>query len=290
MPAHGRHPTSQVVTFHDRIYLIDCGEGTQMQMSDFKIHRSKINHIFISHLHGDHWLGLPGLLNSYGLLSRTRPLRVFAPAPMENLIRFQMECVQGTFPFDLSFTVLEPGHEGVILEESDLCVSTFQTDHHIPCFGFVFKEIHRKRKLLPGKAQQFNIPPSFYNALQEGEDYENERGEIIPNELVTEVPPAGKSYAFCADTRYNENILSSIHHCDLIYHEATYLKDQAEKARRRYHSTSVQAAQIAVKASAKRLLVGHFSSQYEDIKPFLEECLPVFPHTALAIEGATYFV
>ncbi|TAN21677.1 MAG: ribonuclease Z [Chitinophagaceae bacterium] len=290
LPAHGRHPTSQVVTFHDRVYLVDCGEGTQMQMSEYKIRRSRIRHIFISHLHGDHWLGLPGLINSYGLQSRKEPLHIFAPGPLEELIRLQMDCVNTMLPFELNFLPLEPGSTGIILEEEDLCVTAFPTDHRIPCFGFKFQEVHKKRKLLPQKAQEYGIPASFYNALQKGEDYRNRKGEIIHNEWVTEKPVRAKNYVFCADTRYDERLLPYITGCDLIYHETTYLHDQLEKAKARYHSTSIQAATLAHKAGAKRLLIGHFSSKYEDLGPFLAECLPVFPATELAMEGTTYII
>lgn len=290
LPAHGRHPTSQVVTFHDRLYLLDCGEGTQMQMSEYKIRRSKIRYIFISHMHGDHWLGLPGLINSYGLQSRVQPLHIFAPEPLEKMIRLQMDCVHTKLPFELTFTSLVPGKEGIILEEEDLDITSFQTDHHIPCFGFKFRELHNKRKLIPEKADKYNIPSSFYNALQEGEDYINEKGEIIKNKWVTAEPPPARSYAFCADTRYDERLIPQIGGCDLIYHETTYLHNLAEKARARYHSTSIQAATLARKAGVKRLLVGHFSSKYEDLAPFLEECSSVFSHTDIASEGATYFV
>lgn len=261
-----------------------------MQMSEYKIRRSKIRYIFISHLHGDHWLGLPGLINSYGLQGRTQPLQIFAPAPLEKMIRSQLECVHAKLPYELTFSLLCPGKREIMLEEEDLRVTAFQTDHGIPCFGFRFQEVHKKRKLIPQKAMEYGIPPSFYNALQEGQDYVNKSGEAIHHEWVTEEPSKGKSYAFCADTRYDEQLIPSISGCDLIYHEATYLHDQADKAYARYHSTSVQAATLARKAGVKRLLIGHFSSKYEMLEPFLLECLPVFPSTDLALEGATYFV
>lgn len=261
-----------------------------MQMSEYKIRRSKIKYIFISHLHGDHWLGLPGLINSYALQSRTQPLQIFAPAPLEKIIQLQLECVHAKLPFELTFNPLYPDKQKIILEEEDLRVTAFQTDHGVPCFGFKFQEVHKKRKLVPHKAVEHGIPPSFYNALQEGEDYINIKGEIVHNEWVTEDPAQGRSYAFCADTRYDENLIPYIADCDLIYHETTYLHDQREKAYARYHSTSVQAAALAHKARVKRLLIGHFSSKYEMLDPFLQECLPVFSSTELALEGATYYI
>jgi ribonuclease Z len=290
LPAHGRHPTSQVVTFHDQLYLIDCGEGTQMQMSEYKIRRSKVLYIFISHLHGDHYFGLIGLLNSFGLQNREQPLHIFAPAPLKGIIDLQLECANTRLPFALHFHALQPDQQGPILEKDDLTVEAFPTDHRIPCFGFLFREVHRRRKLNPERAMYYNIPPSYFNRLQEGEDYTNERGEKILNEWVTDDPLPGKRYAFCADTRYDERLLQYISGCDLIYHEATYLNDQANKAKSRYHSTGVQAATLASRAGAKRLLIGHFSSKYESILPFQEECRPIFPATELALEGATYIV
>lgn len=290
LPAHGRHPTAQVVTFHDRKYLVDCGEGAQLQMSAYRIRRSRINHVFISHMHGDHYFGLIGLLNSYGLQNREQPLHVFGPAPLEQVIGLQLECANTRLPFPLSFTALEPGKSTVILREEDLEVEAFPTNHRIACFGFTFTQVHRKRKLLGARALQYGIPPTFFHRLQEGEDYVTENGERIANDQVTEEPPAPLRYAFCADTRYDESILPYIQGCNLMYHEATYLDAQAEKAVNRYHSTSVQAATMAARAKAGRLLIGHFSSQYEATEPFLEECLPVFPHTELSREGVTYLV
>lgn len=290
LPAHGRHPTSQLVTFHDRCYLVDCGEGTQIQMSTYRIHGARIRHIFISHMHGDHYFGLIGLLNSFGLQNRTQPLHIFAPAPLEEIIRLQLEAAATHLPFSLDFTALEPSSGGIILEEEDLVVRAFPTDHHILCFGFLFERVHRKRILDPGKARACGIPTSFFKQLQQGADYLTNEGERIPNKRVTIDPPRGKRYAFCADTRYDERLIPHIAGSDLIYHETTYLKDQEENARNRFHSTGLQAAALAAKAGGKKLIVGHFSSKYEEIAPFLEECLPVFPATELAIEGVTYLV
>lgn len=290
LPAHGRHPTAQVVTFHDRQYLVDCGEGTQMQMTAYRVRRSRINHVFISHLHGDHYFGLIGLLNSYGLQNRIHPLDIYGPPALEGIIGIQLESAHTRLPFPVRFNPVEPQKHTVLLEEEDLVVEAFPTDHRIPCFGFLFRQLHRKRKLLPEQAMERGIPPSFFQRLQEGDDYLDEKGERIPNALVTGEPPPAKRYAFCADTRYDEKLLSYIQGCDLIYHETTYLNDQAEKAVNRYHSTSVQAAALAARAGAGRLLIGHFSSQYESTAQFLQECLPVFPCTELSREGVTYLV
>lgn len=290
LPAHGRHPTAQVVTYHDRLFLIDCGEGTQMQMSAYKIRRNKIQHLFISHLHGDHYFGLIGLLNSFGLQNRTRPLHIYCPEPLKKILDVQFESSDTILPFELTYTFLAPGKHQILLTQEDLVVEAFPTDHRIACFGFLFRQIQSKRKLIPRKAIEYGIPSSFYNRLQEGEDYFNKQGEKINNEWVTQDSPEGKRYAFCADTRYDERLLPYIAGCDLLYHEATYLRDEQERATGRYHSTSDQAAAIAAKARAKKLLVGHFSSKYESVLPFLQECREIFPSTELAQEGCTYLV
>lgn len=290
LPAHGRHPTSQVVTFHDRLYLVDCGEGTQMQMSAYKIRRSKINHLFISHLHGDHYFGLIGLLNSYGLQNRTQPLTIYCPEPLAEIINIQLDSATTILPFPLNYVFLVPGKRQQVLVEDDLVVEAFPTDHRIACFGFLFRQIHKKRKLDYKSAVQYGVPPSFFGRLQEGEDYLPPEGEKVLNDWVTRESSPGKSYAFCADTRYDERMLPVIKDCDLMYHETTYLQDEEERAAKRYHSTSAQAATMAEKAKVKRLLVGHFSSKYESVAPFLKECKNIFPRTELAEEGCTYLV
>lgn len=287
LPAHDRHPTAQVVTAHDRLYLIDCGEGTQMQMSRYRIRRSRIRHIFISHLHGDHYFGLIGLLNSFGLQNREHPLHIYAPAPLQQILQLQFDCADTHLPFELIFVPLEAG---CLLEEEDLTVSAFPTNHRIPCFGFMFRQRHRKRKVDPASAHREGIPSAFYPQLQAGKDFTASSGKVVPNARVTQPPPPDKAYAFCADTRYDESLLSHVKGVDMLYHETTYLQEHAAKAMARYHSTSVQAAELALKAGAAKLLVGHFSSTYEQLDPFLEECAGIFPHTQIALEGVTYLV
>lgn len=259
-----------------------------MRLNDYRIHRSGIHHVFISHLHGDHYFGLIGLLNSFGLQNRLQPLQIFAPGPLEEILRVQFEAADTRLPFPLNFTALEPGPARVILTEANLEVSAFPTDHRIDCFGFSFQEVHRKRKLDPEKARYYGIPPAFYKQLQLGEDYITPAGERISYLAVTEEQPAGRRYVFCADTRYDERLLVQVRGADLVYHESTYLREDSENAHRRYHSTGVQAATLARMGAAKKLLIGHFSSKYHELQPFLDECLPVFPATELAVEGVTY--
>jgi ribonuclease Z len=286
VPAFNRHPTSQVVTQDGTNFLVDCGEGTQIQMIKYKVRRGKIAHIFISHLHGDHYFGLVGLLNTFGLLSHRQELHVYGPAPLQAIIEMQMNVAETTLPYPLFFHTLTKPE--VLVDNDKIRVSCFPTTHRIECYGFLFEEKEGKRKLLIEKVRKLNIPVSFYASLQEGLDYITPRGQVIKNESVTSAPGAGKKYAFCADTRYDENILQYIYGADMIYHETTYLDNMEEKAFERFHSTTRQAARIAQKAMVKKLLIGHFSSKYNTLEAFESEARTVFPNAHLALEGITY--
>lgn len=288
LPAYERHPTAQVVTLNEQLFLIDCGEGTQMQLARYKVKRGKINHIFISHLHGDHYFGLLGLITSMGLLGREQDLHIYAPPPLKDIIHLQLEAASTALPFTLHFHPLEK--EGVLIDHPKFSVSCFATRHRIPCWGFIIREKKKPRKIDKDKITAYQIPAAYYERLKEGLDYETRSGEIIKNEWVTRpgIPP--KSYAFCADTIYDESIADKTKDVSLLYHETTYLKDLEEMAAARYHSTTLQAAAIAQKANASKLLIGHFSSKYETLETFLEETIQAFPNTQLAIEGVTYYV
>lgn len=286
IPAFGRNPTAQVLQNLDECFLIDCGEGTQLQLTRYKIKRSKINHIFISHLHGDHYFGLIGLISSMGLQGRTTDLYVYAPALLENILLLQFEAAKTTLPFTLHFKALDG--EGIIYQGSKITVESFTVSHRIDCWGFLFREKKNPRKLDPDRVKSYEIPASFYDALQKGSDYTTKKGTIIPNEEVTIPNTAGRSYAYCADTIYDESIALKVQQVDVIYHEATYLKDLEERAAARFHSTTTQAASIALKAGASRLLIGHFSSKYELLDEFLSEACEVFPQTELALEGLCF--
>lgn len=286
IPAFGRNPTSQVLQNLDECFLIDCGEGTQLQLSRYKIKRSKINHVFISHLHGDHYFGLIGLISSMGLQGRTADLYIYAPAMLETILLLQLEAANTTLPFPLHFKALEG--EGSIYEGQKITVEIFKVSHRIDCWGFLFRERKNPRKLDPQRVKSYEIPASFYDALQKGSDYTTKKGTIIPNEEVTIPNTAGRSYAYCADTIYDERIAEKVKQVNVVYHEATYLKDLEERAAARFHSTTTQAASIALKAGVGRLLIGHFSSKYELLDEFLSEACEVFPQTELALEGLCF--
>jgi ribonuclease Z len=286
VPAFNRHPTSQVVT-HDGVnYLVDCGEGTQIQMIKYKIRRGKIAAIFISHLHGVHYFGLVGLINTFSLLSHKQELHVFAPAPLQQIIEMQLKVADSVLSYPLHFHTLTG--PGVLIEDDKIRISCFPTTHRIECYGFLFEEKKGKRKLLIEKVRKNEIPVSFYTSLQNGLDYITPRGKVISNDSVTAAPEQGKKYAFCADTKYDESIIPHIYNADLIYHETTYLDNMREKADQRFHSTTRQAAEIAKKAMVKKLLIGHFSSKYSTLEAFETEAKEVFPNTELALEGTTY--
>ncbi len=288
LPAYDRHPTSQVVTLNDQVLMIDCGEGTQMQLSRYKIRRSRINHIFISHLHGDHYFGLPGLITSLGLLGRENPLNIYGPAQLEGIIMPLLNAAEAHLPYQLIFNAITT--EGVLLDTEKFLVECFPVIHRIECWGFLIKEKRKPRKINKETIGRYNIPTSFYERLKDGEDYTDENGETVKNDKVTIANAAGKSYAYCADTLYNEEMTAKIQNVNLLYHEATYLKILEQKAAERFHSTSVQAGKIAQLAHAKRLIIGHFSSKYETLDDFLTETREAFPNTQLALEGVTYLV
>ncbi len=286
VPAFNRHPTSQVVTQDGTSYLVDCGEGTQIQMIKYKIRRGKISHVFISHLHGDHYYGLVGLINTFGLLSHRQELHVYGPEPLQQVIELQLKVAETNLPYPLHFHALK--ENATLVDNEKIRIKCFRTNHRILCFGFSFEEKEGKRKLLIEKVRKFNIPQSFYSSLQQGLDYMTSRGEVIKNEDVTTSPQRGKKYAFCADTRYDESLIEHIYGFDMIYHEATYLDNMRDKAAERFHCTTKEAATLARKAMVNKLLIGHFSSKYSTLDAFLLEARSVFPNTDLALEGQTY--
>jgi ribonuclease Z len=288
VPAFNRHPTSQVVTQDGTNYLVDCGEGTQIQMIKYKIRRGKITHIFISHLHGDHYFGLVGLINTFNLLSHKQDLHVYGPAPLQQIIEMQLKVADSALCYNLHFHTLT--ENAVLVDNEKIRITCFRTNHRIECYGFHFQEKEGKRKLLIDKVQKWNIPMSFYSSLQAGLDYVTPKGDLVRNDEVTAAPERGKRYAFCADTKYDETLIEHVYGADMIYHETTYLDHLREKAEQRFHSTSRQAAEFARKAMVNKLLIGHFSSKYNDLSPFLSEAKEIFAETELATEGSVYTV
>ncbi|HEY4966810.1 MAG TPA: ribonuclease Z [Puia sp.] len=288
IPAFDRHPTAQVVTLDDHLFLVDCGEGTQTQMNKYKIRRSRINHIFISHLHGDHYFGLIGLITSMGLLGRHQELNLYGPARLIDIFNLQLEVADTQLPFKLIFHPL--GEEGVLVNENRFQVSCFKVFHRIECWGFIFRQVRPPRRVNAENARLAGVPASFFDRLKWGEDYETQQGILISNTTVTDPAPAPRSYAYSADTVYHPLVAEKVSGVNMLYHEATYLKDLEERATNRYHCTTIQAAAIAKSAGVGQLLIGHFSSKYDRLDDFEKEAREVFPNTNLAIEGVTYLV
>ncbi len=288
IPAFNRHPTAQVVQNAEQSFLVDCGEGTQMQMNNYKIRSSKINHIFISHLHGDHYFGLIGLLTSIGLAGRKHDLHLYAPEILKDIIELQLRVASAHLPYELHFYSLK--NEGILLEDKKIIVECFKVKHRIECWGFLFREKKYLRKIEIEEVKKYNIPIAFYERLHKGDDFVDENNTIIKNESLTSAVAPPKTYAYCADTIYDEGLIEKIKNVDLLYHEATYLHALKQKAASRFHCTSIEAATIAKKAGVKKLLLGHFSSMYETLDAFKTEACSIFENTEVAEEGSCYWI
>jgi ribonuclease Z len=289
-PIYQRHPTAQVLNIHERFFLVDCGEGTLIQLNRYKIKFHRINHIFISHLHGDHYLGLLGLLSTMHLQGRTIPIHLYCQAPLKEIIDIQLKYSETVLRFPIHYHMLDAKNPAVIFDDDDIEIRTIILNHRIPCTGFLFKEKPRLRKLQKDKLQQFDIPISVYQDLKNGKDYIDETGRVISNSELTTDPKNARSYAFCSDTCYDERILPFVNEIDLLYHEATFLSDKEDRAKETFHSTAAQAATIAKKANVKRLIIGHFSARYKNLYPLLDEAKEVFPDTTLAMEGDVFSI
>lgn len=289
-PIYNRNPTAQALNVNDRWYLIDCGEGTQQQMLRFDIKASKIDHIFISHLHGDHYLGLVGLLSSMHLNGRIKPLKLFGPAHLIEIIELQLRYSETTLQYEIEFTITNADRAEVIVENDDVTVETIPLDHRIECTGFLFKEKKRLRKLLKDKLEELGIPVQYFTALKKGKDYVADDGTVYKNDFLTTDSERPKSYAYCSDTLYNPQYFEQIKGVDLLYHEATFLNEMLDRAKETHHTTALQAGNIAMQTNAQKLLIGHFSARYKTLDDLLLEAQSVFPATQLAIEGKTFAI
>ena len=285
VPLENSHTTSQVLEVKDHLFLIDCGEGTQIQLRQQKIKFSRIKHIFISHLHGDHFYGLVGLISTFRLLGRTSDLNVYGPTGIKEIITLQLKLANSWTNYNLFFHELDSKTSQIIFEDGDLIVKTIPLDHRIYTNGFLFQEKSGQRRLDIQKIKDFNIKPYDYQNLKLGKDLITEDGKIIQNQSLTLEPHPVKNYAFCSDTSYNESIVPLIEFVDLLYHEATFLDSHANLAKKTKHSTAKQAAKIAKLSKVKRLILGHFSSRYKDKSQFITEAKSVFDKVELASDG-----
>jgi ribonuclease Z len=289
-PIFNRNPSSQTLNINDRLYLIDCGEGTQQQMLRFGVKASRIDNIFISHLHGDHYLGLVGLLSSLHLNGRTKTLNLFAPFQLKEIIDIQLKYSETELQYEINYVDTDPAKPALIFENQDITVETIPLYHRIPTTGFLFKQKNRNRKLLKDKAEELNIPVEYYTALKKGQNYVAPDGKVYKNSDLTVAPEAPKTYAYCSDTIYSEQYFKQISGVDLLYHESTFLNDMLERAQSTFHTTALQAGHVALKTSVKKLALGHFSARYKTLDDLLAEAQTVFPNSELAIEGKTFVI
>jgi ribonuclease Z len=282
------NPTSQVLEIKNRLFLIDCGEGTQVQLRKNKIRFSKINHIFISHLHGDHFFGLVGLVSTFLLLNRTSDLHIYGPKGLAEVIKLQLRLSNSWPNYGLFFHELESDKSEIIFEDSKLVVKTIPLKHRVYTNGFLFQEKIGERKLNLVAVQTYEIERCYYQNIKNGKDITLEDGRVIKNEQLTFDPLPAKSYAFCSDTTYDESILPIIQGVDVLYHEATFLQSEENLAHKTMHCTAKQAATIALKAKVGKLVLGHYSTRYENISLFKEEAETVFPEVLLGDDGKNF--
>ena len=287
-PRINTNPTSQVLEIKNHIFLIDCGEGTQVQLRKNKIKFSRIKHIFISHLHGDHYFGLAGLISTFRLLTRESDLHIYGPKGLKEVITLQMKLSDSWTNYKLIFHELTYKTSKLIFEDDKIEVYTVPLDHRIYTNGFLFKEKEGERKLKIGAAQKAKIDVAYYRKLKQGFDVENNEGILIKNEEVTKPGPKPKSYAFCSDTAYSKAIIPIIKEVDVLYHESTFLEKHAHLVPKTKHSTAKQAASIAKQANIKTLILGHYSTRYDNISDFKKEANTVFKNVELAEEGKTF--
>lgn len=282
------NPTAQVLEINNQMYLIDCGEGTQVQLRKHKIKFSRINHIFISHLHGDHFFGLIGLISTFSLLNRPNDLHIYGPKGIKDIILLQIKLSKSYTKYNLFFHELEAETSELIFEDDKITVHTIPLKHRIYANGFLFKEKPGLRRINIDAATEQNIDVCYFNKLKQGSDLKQENGNVIKNETVTFDPLPTQSYAFCSDTVYNEDIIPLIEKVDVLYHESTFLEQDVEKCIPTGHSTAIQAATIAKKANVKHLILGHYSTRYANINLFKKEADTIFDQVHLADDGKVF--
>ena len=284
LPTTRHNASAQVVRIGNKQFMIDCGEGTQIQLRKYHIHFSFINHIFISHLHGDHCFGLIGLISTFGLLGRTAPLHIYADPNLEQLMKPQIEFFCKGMKYPLFFHGIDVTKHQVIYEDNTITVESLPLRHRMPCCGFLFREKPKKRHLIGDAVNFYNIPAYMRQAIKDGADYITPEGETIPNSRLTKDADPSRSYAYCSDTAPCDN-REALEGVDLLYHEATFADSEKERAAQTFHSTARQAAQAASDAGAKRLLIGHYSSRYDTPETLLKEAQEIHPATIAANEG-----
>ena len=290
LPTLKHNASSQLIEMRGKCFMVDCGEGAQMQFRRSHIHFSKLNAIFISHMHGDHCFGLMGLLSTLGMLGRTSKLRIYAPKDYELLFRQQVEFFMQTMEYEMEMIPVDTEKQQVIYEDHSLTVETVPLQHRVPCCGFIFREKPTLPHIRRDMIDYYGIPVSQINNIKNGADWTNEDGDMIPNARLVQPADSPRSYAYCSDTRFVPGLKEKVKGVTVLYHESTYTSDQEDRAKIYYHSTARQAATIAAGAGVGTLLLGHYSARYNDEQVLLEEAKAVFDHSILSQEGMVFDV
>lgn len=285
LPTSERYPSAHVLNVHERLFLIDCGEGTQMQLRKCRIKFGRINHIFLTHLHGDHVFGLYGLLSTFNLMGRQNTLYLYAPEYYQQLLLTHLKDFDINLNFDIEFNPLKKKDPVVILDEKYITVTAIPLQHRIDSYGFIFREKQADRKILKESIEKFKIPVNKIPLIKKGADFITEEGTIIPNDEITLPSPEPLSYAYCSDTLYFRRLASFLKGVDVLYHEATFGKELKELAIQTGHATTYDAARVAADSGVKTLIIGHFSARYKDISPLVDEAREIFRNTIPAIDG-----
>lgn len=284
LPTTRHFATSQVVNIREKLFMIDCGEGAQMQLRKTHLKFSRLNHIFISHFHGDHCFGLLGLISTFGLLGRTADMYIHSPEGTEKIFRPMLDYFCNRLNYEVHFNEFKTDAPAVIYDDRSVKVTTIPLKHRIPCCGFIFEEKKLPDHIIRDMVDFYKVPVFELNKIKNGADYITPEGEVIPHDKLTRPSGPSRKYAYCSDTIYNENIVEQIKGVDLLFHEATFAQSEEARAKETFHSTATQAGQIASLAQVKQLVIGHFSARYEDEGILLKEASAVFPNTILAYE------
>lgn len=285
LPTTRHFASSQVVNIREKLFMIDCGEGAQLQLRRSKLKFTRLNHIFISHLHGDHCFGLMGLISTFGLLGRTADLHIYAHEDLERLLTPHLEFFCKGMTYDVIFHSIDPTKEAIIYDDRSVSISTIPLKHRIPTCGFLFQEKKTPNHIIRDMVDFYQIPVFELNRIKNGEDYITPERVVVPNNRLTTPSAPARSYAYCSDTAYQRSIIPQIKGVDLLFHESTFAQSDAARAKETFHTTASQAAEIARDAEAKQLVIGHFSARYEDESILLKEAQAIYPNTLLAKEN-----
>ena len=284
-PTLRHNPSSQMLNVRDKLFMIDCGEGTQLQLCHNGLTFTRLNHVFISHLHGDHWFGLPGLISTMNLYNRTAELHIYSPQGLEEMMKPIMDYCNYDMSYLVFFHEFDTNEPSLIFEDRTLTVTTIPLKHRVPSCGFLFREKEGLRHIRRDMIDAYEIPIAYINNIKAGADFVLPDGEVISNDRLTTPPSKVHSYAYCSDTVFLPQIAEQVKGVDLLYHEATYAAEDEHRAVKHFHSTTVQAAEIARMAEVGKLVIGHFSARYTNEHQLLEEAKTVFPNSVLANEN-----